>query len=416
MDSADLLQYALLGVLPLLLFAYVLGMRRARPDAQALSGQRFHSAPGYYGWYAVVWVGMPAFGLYCLTVLLQKFGLLAIPPLVTVVAVLGVAVLGLVYSLSQITPEFRAIHAVEKAIMRVLLLCSCISVLTTIGIVLSIVFETLQFFKFVSVWEFLTGTTWDPDTAFLQGAGRDMAGVSEAKFGSLPLFAGTFMITGVAMLVAVPVGLLAAIFMSEYASSFARKVAKPTLEILAGIPTVVYGYFAAITVGPLVVHVAEAIGLNAVYNNALAPGLVMGVMIIPFVSSLSDDVINAVPQSLREGSMAVGATQSETILRVVLPAAMPGIVSAFLLAVSRAVGETMIVVMAAGLHPNLSANPLESMTTVTVRIVDALIGDQEFNSPLTLSAFALGFVLLLLTLIMNIISLYVVRRFKQHYE
>ncbi|WP_027192878.1 phosphate ABC transporter permease subunit PstC [Megalodesulfovibrio gigas] len=413
MDSATLLQYALLGLVPLLLFAYVLGVRRARPMAP---GMHFHSAPSYYGWYAVVWVGMPAFGVYGLSLLLRSVGLYDTPALATIAGVLLVAGLGLVYGISRITPELRAIHAVEKTIMRVLLVCSCISVLTTVGIVLSIVFETLQFFKFVSVWEFLTGTTWDPDTAFLQGAGRDGGAVSEAKFGSLPLFAGTFMITGIAMLVAMPVGLLAAIFMSEYASAFARKVSKPTLEILAGIPTVVYGYFAAITVGPLVVHLAESIGLSAVYNNALAPGLVMGVMIIPFVSSLSDDVINAVPQSLREGSMAVGATQSETILRVVLPAAMPGIVSAFLLAVSRAVGETMIVVMAAGLHPNLTANPLESMTTVTVRIVDALIGDQEFNSPLTLSAFALGFVLLVLTLIMNIISLYVVRRFKQHYE
>ncbi|MCA1944356.1 MAG: phosphate ABC transporter permease subunit PstC [Desulfovibrio sp.] len=413
MDSSTLLQSALLGLVPLLLIAYVLGVRRARPVA---SGRYFHCAPGYYGWYAVVWVGMPALGVYGLAKVLGGFRLYDVPAWATAAGMAVVAVLGLLYAISRITPEFRAIHAVEKTIMRVLLVCSCISVLTTIGIVLSIVFETIQFFKFVSVWEFLTGTTWDPDTAFLQGAGREDAGVSEAKFGSLPLFAGTFMITAIAMLVAMPVGLLAAIFMSEYASSFARKVSKPTLEILAGIPTVVYGYFAAVTVGPLVVQAAESLGFSAVYNNALAPGLVMGVMIIPFVSSLSDDVINAVPQSLREGSMAVGATQSETILRVVLPAAMPGIVSAFLLAVSRAVGETMIVVMAAGLHPNLTANPLESMTTVTVRIVDALIGDQEFNSPLTLSAFALGFVLLIITLVMNIISLYVVRRFKQHYE
>lgn len=412
MDTATILYIALGGFALLLALAYFLGVRRVQPDAY---GEEFHSSPGYYGWYAVVWVFMPAFGIFGLSLILRSFRI-EIAPMVVLGATLVVAVLGLVYSLPRIRPELRAIHAVERVIMRVLLACSCISVLTTIGIVLSIIIETFRFFEFVSPIDFLFGTTWNPDAIFLQTIGREQEVGAEAQFGSLPLFAGTFMITGIAMLVAVPVGLLAAIFMSEYASSIARKTAKPTLEVLAGIPTVVYGYFAAITIGPWVVDIAEAIGLPAQYNNALAPGLVMGVMIIPFVSSLSDDVINAVPQSLREGSMAVGATQSETILRVVLPAAMPGIVSAFLLAISRAVGETMIVVMAAGLQPNLTANPLESMTTVTVHIVNNLVGDHEFDSPLTLSAFALGFVLLVVTLIMNIISLYVVRRFKQNYE
>ncbi len=413
MDSSSLLYIALPAFLVLVGLAYFLGLRRVRPDHH---GEEFHSSPGYYGWYAVVWVCMPVIGVFGLTLFLRAIKVYHASTMVVFIACGVVALLGLIYALPRIRPELRAIYAVENVIMKVLFVCSCISVLTTIGIVLSIIFEAFQFFSFVPFWDFLLGTTWNPDAVFLESVGRDQEIGAEAQFGSVPLFAGTFMITGIAMLVAVPVGLLAAIFMSEYASAFARKSAKPTLEILAGIPTVVYGYFAAITIGPWVVDVAEFIGLNAQYNNALAPGLVMGVMIIPFVSSLSDDVINAVPQSLREGSMAVGATQSETILRVVLPAAMPGIVSAFLLAVSRAVGETMIVVMAAGLQPNLTANPLESMTTVTVRIVDSLVGDHEFDSPLTLSAFALGLILLLVTLTMNVISLYVVRRFKQHYE
>jgi phosphate transport system permease protein len=218
------------------------------------------------------------------------------------------------------------------------------------------------------------------------------------------------------MLVAVPMGLFAAVYMAEYASKRVRRIAKPALEILAGIPTVVYGFFAAITVSPLIVHLAEAVGLEAEYTNALAPGLVMGVMIIPLVSSLSDDVINAVPQAMREGSYALGATPSETIRKVVLPAALPGVVSAVLLAVSRAVGETMIVVMAAGLMPNLTWNPLKSMTTVTVSIVDSLTGDQAFDSPQTLSAFGLGLVLLVLTLVLNVVSLVVIRKFREQYE
>ncbi len=224
------------------------------------------------------------------------------------------------------------------------------------------------------------------------------------------------MITGIAMAVAVPIGLLSAIYMSEYASRPVRAAAKPALEILAGIPTVVYGFFAAITVAPLVVEAASRLGLDASYNSALAAGLVMGVMIIPFISSLSDDVISAVPQTLREGSYALGATRSETVKHVLLPAALPGVVSAFLLGISRALGETMIVVMAAGLRPNLAWNPLEDMTTVTVRIVDALTGDQAFDSPETLSAFALGLVLFVATLLLNLISTIMVRRFRQRYE
>ncbi|HKJ77631.1 MAG TPA: phosphate ABC transporter permease subunit PstC, partial [Gammaproteobacteria bacterium] len=287
---------------------------------------------------------------------------------------------------------------------------------TTFGILFSIVFEALRFFQMHSFWDFITGTVWNPGASFLAAAGRADEGGAAAQFGSVPLFAGTFMITAIAMAVALPVGLLSAIYMSEYASPRVRGAAKPTLEVLAGIPTVVYGFFAAITVSPWVVAAAEGIGLEASYSNALAPGLVMGIMIIPFVSSLSDDVISAIPQSMREGSFALGATPSETIKHVLVPAALPGVVSAFILAVSRALGETMIVVMAAGLRPNLTANPLEDMTTVTVRIVDALTGDQEFNSPETLSAFGLGLMLFLVTLVLNTLSLVVVRRFHEKYE
>jgi phosphate transport system permease protein len=288
--------------------------------------------------------------------------------------------------------------------------------LTTVGIVVSILFESIKFFEMVSIWEFLTGTQWEPDAAFLGAAGREGEQVSEPLFGSVPIFAGTFMITAIAMAVAVPIGLFSAIYMSEYAPLNVRKTVKPILEILAGIPTVVYGFFAAITVTPLVVDAAAFFGLEADYTNALSPGLVMGIMIIPLVSSLSDDVINSVPQNLREGAYALGTTYSETIKHVVLPAALPGIISSFLLAVSRALGETMIVVMAAGLRPNLTMNPLEGMTTVTVRIVDALTGDQSFDSPETLSAFGLGMVLLLVTLTLNVISIIVIRRFRQKYE
>lgn len=297
-----------------------------------------------------------------------------------------------------------------------LIVAASISILTTIGIVLSVVFESIRFFRVISFWDFISGTRWEPDTAFLIGAGRETAGVAPPLFGSLPIFAGTFMITAIAMFVAVPVGLFAAIYTSEYASHSMRGRIKPMLEVLAGIPTVVYGFFAAITVSPLVVNLAEALGLEASYTNALTPGLIMGVMIIPFMSSLSDDVIRAVPEAMRDGSLALGTTKSETIRHVVLPAAFPGIVSAFLLAMSRAIGETMIVVMAVGLRPNLTMNPLEGVTTVTVKIVEALTGDQEFDSAFTLSAFALGFVLLLITLGLNIISSMVVRKFRQRYE
>jgi len=363
-----------------------------------------------------VWLAVPALAVALAAALLHLLGLASVPAPMALAATLAIAAGGLWLGLRTVRPGLRARNIVEAAVRWLLLAASLVSILTTLGIVLSILFEAVRFFQIVSLWEFLTGTTWSPDTAFLGGAGRTGENVAEAEFGSVPLFAGTFMITAIAMLVALPVGLLSAIYMSEYAPAKVRGMAKPTLEVLAGIPTVVYGFFAAITVSPWVVTMAEGVGLEASYSNALAPGLVMGIMIIPFVSSLSDDVISAIPQSMREGSFALGATPSETIKQVLVPAALPGVISAFILAVSRALGETMIVVMAAGLRPNLTANPLEDMTTVTVRIVDALTGDQEFDSPETLSAFGLGLMLFLVTLILNTVSLIVVRRFHEKYE
>jgi phosphate transport system permease protein len=274
-----------------------------------------------------------------------------------------------------------------------------------------VLFESIRFFQKVPITEFLFGLQWSPQMAIR----ADQVGASGA-FGAIPLLAGTLMVAAIAMFVAVPVGLLSAIYLSEYASRKFRAVAKPTLEILAGVPTVVYGFFAALTVAPFIRDTGGILGLDVSSESALAAGLVMGIMIIPFVSSLSDDVINAVPQSMRDGALALGATQSETIRNVIIPAALPGIVGGVLLAVSRAIGETMIVVMAAGLAANLTWNPLEAVTTVTVQIVTLLVGDQEFDSPKTLAAFALGLMLFAITLVLNVIALHVVRRYREQYE
>lgn len=296
----------------------------------------------------------------------------------------------------------------ERAAVVLLFLCAALSILLTLSIVLSVVFESLRFFAHVAPLDFLFGTNWSPQSA----KGEDVSGA----FGALPLFAGTLLITLVAMLVAVPIGLLSAIYMAEYASPRLRAVAKPALEILAGIPTVVYGYFAVVTIAPMIRELGASFGLSVASESALAAGLVMGVMIIPFVSSLSDDIITAVPKALREAAYGLGATQSECIRQVVLPAALPGIMGAVLLAVSRAIGETMIVVMAAGLAANLSFNPLEAVTTVTVQIVTLLVGDQEFNSAKTLASFALGLTLFVVTLVLNIIALFIVRKYREQYE
>jgi phosphate transport system permease protein len=455
----------LVFLIGLALVAYYLGRQRAVAAALSAGPRSVHSLPGYYGGYVALWCAVPAIALLALwqigeplwlrsSVLdslpeayrqmpAEQLGLVyndirnivagnavATEPTPEIAAaaeryvsqrefsrnlasaavlVLGVAVLGWAYR--RVRPEFRARNRVEQAIEYLLIAASSVAILTTIGIFFSVFFEALRFFQQVSIFDFLFGLSWSPQTAIRE----DQVGSSGA-FGAVPLFAGTLLISGLAMLVAVPVGLMSAIYLSEYASRRFRAYAKPLLEILAGIPTVVYGYFAALTIGPMLRGLGESLGLDVASESALGAGLVMGIMIIPFVSSLSDDVITAVPQSLRDGSYGLGATRSETIRHVVFPAALPGIVGAVLLAVSRAIGETMIVVMAAGLAANLTVNPLEAVTTVTVQIVMLLTGDQEFDSAKTLAAFALGLVLFLVTLALNVVALHVVRRYREQYE
>jgi phosphate transport system permease protein len=316
-------------------------------------------------------------------------------------------------TLRRLGVQFRARTAVERWVLGLLVGASMIAILTTLGIVLSLLFESLLFFQKVNIGEFLFGTTWSPQMALR----ADQAGSSGA-FGSVPLFWGTIFIGAIiAMIVAIPLGLMSAIFLTQYAPQRLRAWLKPILEILAGVPTVVYGYFAALTVAPLIRDFGLAIGVSSASSeSALAAGLVMGIMIIPFVSSMADDSIAAVPQAMRDGSLALGATNSETIKKVILPAALPGVVGGVLLAVSRAIGETMIVVMAAGLAANLTINPFESVTTVTTQIVQLLTGDQEFDSAKTLAAFALGLALFIITLILNLIALRVVRKYREAYE
>jgi phosphate transport system permease protein len=311
----------------------------------------------------------------------------------------------------QLRPTFRARNKVEALILGFMVLASGIAIVTTMGIVLSLLFETIKFFGSYPLGDFLFGTQWSPQVAIR----ADQVGQSGA-FGAVPLFAGTFLIMVIAMAIAIPVGLGSAIYLSEYASARARTIIKPVLELLAGIPTVVFGFFALLTVAPIIRALGHVVGLDVSAQSALAAGLVMGLMIIPFISSLSDDVINAVPQALRDGSYAMGATKSETIMRVVVPAALPGIVGSVLLAVSKALGETMIVTMAAGQNANLTLNPLDMVTTVTVQIVTLLTGDQEYDSPKTHAAFALGFVLFFVTLILNVIALRVVQTYREKYD
>jgi phosphate transport system permease protein len=325
--------------------------------------------------------------------------------------VLSVATLGGLIAWRRIQPDLRARNRVERVLLLALIAASSIAVFTTIGIVLSVLFEAIRFFREVPLSDFLFGLNWSPQTAIR----ADQVG-SSGSFGAIPLFTGTLLITAIAMLVAVPVGLMTAIYLAEYSSRQVRNTAKPLLEILAGIPTVVYGFFAALTVAPWVRRTGEMFGLEVASESALAAGLVMGIMIIPLVSSLTDDAINAVPSAMRDGALGLGSTRSETMLKVIIPAALPGIVGGVLLAVSRAIGETMIVVMAAGLAANLTANPFEAVTTVTVQIVTLLVGDQEFDSAKTLAAFALGLMLFVVTLILNVVGLHVVRKYREQYE
>mgnify|MGYP002634069156 FL=1 len=324
---------------------------------------------------------------------------------------LTLAMAGLTWSWYRVSADFRARPAVEKVMQNLLLACACLAIFTTIGIVFSVLFESVQFFRSVPIYDFVFGLEWSPQTAIRE----DQVG-SSGSFGAIPLFVGTLLVSAVAMFIAVPIGLMSAIYLAEYASNGVRTYAKPALEVLAGIPTVVYGFFAALTVAPFLRDLGASFGLSISSESALAAGGVMGIMIIPFISSLADDVITAVPQSMRDGSLAMGATQSETIRKVVIPAALPGIVGGIMLAISRAIGETMIVVMAAGLAANLTANPLDSVTTVTVQIVTLLTGDQEFDSPKTLAAFALGLMLFTVTLLLNIFALHIVKKYREQYE
>ena len=454
----------LIVLVGLTLLAFTLGRRRAVQGPDTVS-RHYHSLPGYYGGYVALWCLLPALAVLTVWLVaepavirgqvlaglpadmralsaaelglvyndirnLVEGNIVSGEPSEAVAAAAGryarmqylsdllltgaVVVLGLSafgWAFGRIRPEFRARNRVERTVEMLLMAASSLAVFTTIGIFLSVLFEALRFFQQVSLIDFLFGLNWSPQTAIRE----DQVGSSGA-FGAVPLFTGTLLISGIAMSVAVPVGLMSAIYLSEYANTRVRAIAKPMLEILAGIPTVVYGYFAALTVAPLLRDFGEGIGVAVSSESALGAGLVMGIMIIPFVSSLSDDVIRAVPQALRDGSFGLGATRSETIRHVLLPAALPGIVGGVLLAVSRAIGETMIVVMAAGLSANLTANPFEAVTTVTVQIVTLLIGDQEFDSAKTLAAFALGLMLFLTTLLLNVVALRVVRRYREQYE
>ena len=386
------------------------GLGKAKARAIAAAGNTMRSRPSHHGLLVALWCGVPAGGLALTWLAFDfmpgDFGVAAV-----FVAVLSVAVAGMAYSRSRIRATGKARVQLET-ILRVLLAgASAVAILTTIGIVLSMVFETIRFFSMVPFHEFLFGLEWSPQIAL-----RDDQVGSTGLFGAVPVFAGTVLISLIAMVVAAPVGLMSAIWMAEYAPERVRAVVKPLLEILAGIPTVVYGFFAALTVAPWVRDLGSALGLQASSESALAAGAVMGIMILPFISSLSDDVLRAVPQSMRDGSLAMGATRSETVRRVILPAALPGVVGGLLLGVSRAIGETMIVVMAAGLAAKLTANPLEAVTTVTVQMVTLLTGDQEFDSAKTLAAFALGLMLFFVTLVLNVIALRFVRRYSEMYE
>ena len=436
---------------------------KARVNATPHGGVR-HSLPGHYGWYVMIWTLLPAFVFLALwsmilspqltqaailgdpiastlpavgmerdSVISEAFQLAdgsitaafnpaanAFVPVVKAAmsrfALIGGAVTLLIafasgaFAFTRVKTAFPARSRVDRMVMGLLLLASLMAILTTVGIVASLVFETGRFFAIVSPLDFLFGTHWSPQ----DGTGPEVS----RSFGAIPLFWGTIFIGAIiAMIVAIPLGLMSAIYLTQYASAQVRRWVKPMLEILAGVPTVVYGYFAALTVAPMIRDLAGSLGMeNPSTESALAAGLVMGVMIIPFVSSMADDSIAAVPQAMRDGSLAMGATRSETIKRVLVPAALPGIVAGVMLAVSRAIGETMIVVMAAGAAANLSANPFASMTTVTYQIVQLLTGDQEFDSPKTLSAFALGLVLFVVTLVLNIIALRVVKRFREAYD
>ena len=449
----------LLSYLSLLIIALfgVGAFYASRARIGAAPKQALPGLPGHYGWYGALWTIVPATLVYAawtivdgsvirsivladvcglsdaeatlLLVLIENAAagmvtdgvpaasvelFLKLESLSTVArfaVVTALSVLGFFWGWRQIRPELTARDRVETALLVALFIASIIAILTTVGIVLSLVVETFRFFQLVSPFEFFFGLSWSPQIAL-----REDQVAASGAFGAVPVFAGTLLITVIAMAVAGPIGLMSAIYLSEYAHPRVRAVIKPLLEILAGIPTVVYGFFAALVLAPGMRNLGVDLGLSISSESALAAGLIMGVMIIPFVSSLSDDIMTAVPMSLREGSYGLGATASETIKRVVLPAATPGIVGGFMLAISRAIGETMIVVMAAGLAANLTANPFEAVTTVTVQIATLLVGDHEFDSEKTMAAFALGLTLFFVTLALNVVALRVVQKYSERYE
>ena len=451
-------------ILILCLSSYFFG----RSEARKLVTQniKLKALPAYYGYYLSLWCGLPAliiFGCWSLfeptiikVLILNNFPQIESKDLfyektlsffngnfsgeitneikaasikyssINIIAqnskivIIAAALIGsLTFAYRKIQNNNKARDDVEIILKVLLFTSSLVAILTTVGIIVSLLFESLKFFSTINIFEFIFGTSWSPQRAFVRDASaitpEELLELQDA-FGSVPLFAGTAFIALIAMCVAVPIGLFSGIYLAEYASTKVRKYSKPIIEILAGIPTVVYGFFAALTVGPFFRTLGESLGLTVSSESALAAGLIMGVMIIPYISSLSDDVINSVPQSLREGSYAVGATKSETIKKVVIPAALPGIIGSILLAVSRAIGETIIVVMAAGLAANLTINPLESTTTITTQIVMILVGDQEFDSPKTQAAFALGLTLFIATLILNYIALRVVKKYREKYD
>lgn len=457
--------YAFLLILLMTLIAYAVGRMAGGRMRAAPDGAQMHSLPGYHGAFVAAWVGIPAFFLVLVWLFLQGtvvdqliMGSLpqsmvegkdasgvqlilseiknvaagrifsepspeieaaaeryqqwqTIARWAMLVVVFAVMTAALAIARAKLAPRFRARNNFERILSALMIFCSLVAILTTLGIVVSLLFEAARFFAQVPLTEFLFGLRWEPQIALrpdqIAGAGA---------FGAIPVFTGTILVATIAMLVATPIGLFTAIFLVEYASETVRKVVKPIMEILAGVPTVVYGFFAVLTVAPAIREFGGVMGIAISPNSALAAGAVMGIMIIPFISSLSDDALNAVPRSMRDGSLALGATPGETMTKVLLRAALPGIVGGVLLGVSRAIGETMIVVMAAGLIASLTINPLDSVTTVTVQIVTLLIGDTEFDSPKTLAAFALGLVLFLVTLALNVVALQVVRRYREQYD
>lgn len=459
-----MLPYVFVAILALTLASYFAGLRKSYSVVSG-DASRLHSRPGYYGAFVAIWVGVPAFMAVLIWLLFQgavidQLLLASLPPEKTAglsfaqqnlllaeikqvargaifgqpdQAVLDAAqrygrwqgianwamvtlglclcVGGLLFARTKISPEFRARQRVERSFNIFMIACAGVAILTTLGIVLSLLFEALRFFSIVSPLDFFFGLSWEPQIAL-----RADQSLGDGAFGAIPVFLGTLQIAFFAMLVAIPIGLYTAIYLSEYAHPRFRATVKPIIEILAGIPTVVYGFFAIFVVAPAFKIAMDNLGIDAAPNSAFVAGAVMGIMIIPFISSLSDDAIAAVPRSLRDGSYAMGATQAETITRVLLPAALPGIMGGILLAVSRAIGETMIVVMAAGIIARLTINPLEPVTTVTVQIVTLLIGDTEFDSPKTLAAFALGLVLFAVTLVLNVIALRIVQKYRERYD